>query len=233
MSGMATAKRIPIWRKRGPRRYKLRLLLFFVASVVFVVSARAIPKNPQMLMLFHPAFNLLPGISGYFLAMAGIALPFMQEELKRLDGYRKTRLFLAALLFVIGLGAVISDSVQKQDDKNTATKDRQALTDQVSMLITQLGDAMRLNLQSESQATRNQLSTQITSSQTAIVTANERPPTEYAKLQFSIAEAGDTFPLLSASFRPGEAGKFTIDIFVRNMSRTVSASGARYVDLCL
>lgn len=68
----------------------------------------------------------------------------MAEDLKKLDKYRKTRLTIAAFVFLIGLGAVISDSAQKSADKAEAEEakkgaqlERLNLSNQVTKLIDQ------------------------------------------------------------------------------------------------
>jgi hypothetical protein len=104
-------------------------------SGLFVLATFTVPHMPRTLSVLRPVFNLLPGVAGYFLAMAGVALLFMTEELKKLEGHRKIRLAFATLVFAVGLGAVISDSAQKASDKAEAQSERDALMKQISTLI--------------------------------------------------------------------------------------------------
>jgi hypothetical protein len=79
----------------------------------------------------------MPGVAGYCFAMVGVALLFMADDLKRLDKYRKTRLVIAAVVFLVGLGAVVSDNAQKINDRKEADGDRHVLNGQVTELQTQ------------------------------------------------------------------------------------------------
>jgi hypothetical protein len=113
-----------------------------VLTVLFVLGVRIIPKHPRLFGPLQWFFNLLPGITGYFFAMAGVALLFMQDDLERLKERRGARLAIAALIFLMGLGAVVSDSAQKTQDRNEAkserdkaAKEREDLTRQVLTLI--------------------------------------------------------------------------------------------------
>jgi hypothetical protein len=80
------------------------------------------------------AFDLLPDLAAIFLAVllaaVGMALLFLPEELKRLEEHRRTRVLIAALLLAIGVifgvGGVISDLVQKHEEKEAAAADRTA-----------------------------------------------------------------------------------------------------------
>src|SRR5579863_1368404 len=96
---------------------------------------------PRMLALIRPAFLFLPDLVGYVFAMAGLSLIFMPEELKLLDKYRRTRLGIALVIFLVGLGAVISNSVQKQEDSRSAQSERdnaRAERDKLMMQIARL-----------------------------------------------------------------------------------------------
>jgi hypothetical protein len=92
---------------------------------------------PSVLAWFQAVFNFMPGIAGYCFAMAGVALLFMADDLKRLDKFRKTRLVIAGIVFLVGLGAVISDNAAKIKDRQEADSDRHSLNSQVTELLTQ------------------------------------------------------------------------------------------------
>jgi len=129
---------MPIWKK--PPAYwpfVLRLLFLSLATFLFVFAARKLADIPRVVSILLPIFNLLPDVTGYFFAMAGVALLFMSDYLKKLDDYRKTRLLIAAIIFLVGLGAVISNSAQKTADKKESDSKSQKLTDQVTSLIGQ------------------------------------------------------------------------------------------------
>jgi hypothetical protein len=112
------------------------LLLWAIGLLVlFVLAPSTLARIPQIRGVLQPVFNLLPGVAGYFLAMASFAFLFMSEELKRLERHRKIRIAVAALVFAVGLGAVISDSAQKTEDKTTAQTERKELMKQISTLI--------------------------------------------------------------------------------------------------
>jgi hypothetical protein len=55
------------------------------------------------------------------MAMVGVALVFIADDLKRLERHRTARLVIAAGIFLVGLLAVVSNSKQKADDKNKQT----------------------------------------------------------------------------------------------------------------
>jgi hypothetical protein len=127
-----------IWKQRSAYwPFVLRLLLLVVATFLFVFATRKLAGIPRVVSTLLPIFNLLPDVTGYFFAMAGVALLFMPDDLKRLEEYRKTRLVIAALIFLVGLGAVISNSAQKTTDKKESDNKSQKLTDQVTSLIGQ------------------------------------------------------------------------------------------------
>jgi hypothetical protein len=110
-------------------------VVLLALTAMFLFGVREIPKQPRIFGLFQLAFSFLPGLTGYFFAMAGVALLFMQDDLKKLDEHRAIRLFIAAFIFLVGLGAVVSDSVQKSQDKAEAQHERDELTKQVLTLI--------------------------------------------------------------------------------------------------
>jgi len=122
----------------SPRtRIVTKSLFLLLATGTFVFAAHKLTGFPQIVSVVVPIFNLLPDITGYFFAMAGVALIFMPDDLKKLEGYRKIRLAIAAVIFLIGLGAVISNSAQKATDKKVSDDKSQMLTDQVTSLIDQ------------------------------------------------------------------------------------------------
>lgn len=67
--------------------------------------------------------------------MAGVALLFMPDDLKKLERHRKTRLAIAGLIFIFGLLAVVSDSQQKAAETERAAKERKELTEQIHVLV--------------------------------------------------------------------------------------------------
>lgn len=118
-------------------RIVTKSLFLLLVTVSFVFAARNLVSFPRIVSVLLPIFNLLPDITGYFFAMAGVALIFMPDDLKKLEEYRRTRLVIATLIFLIGLGAVISNSAQKAADKRESDGKSQKLTDQVTSLIGQ------------------------------------------------------------------------------------------------
>ncbi len=122
----------------SPRtRIITKALFLMLATVTFVFAVHKLAGFPRIVSVLVPIFNLLSDITGYFFAMAGVALIFMPDDLKKLEGYRRTRLVIATLIFIIGLGAVISNSAQKAADKRESDGKSQKLTDQVTSLIGQ------------------------------------------------------------------------------------------------
>jgi hypothetical protein len=95
---------------------------------------------PRTLAFLRPEFFILPDLVGYVLAMVGLSLVFMPEEMKILEKLRKTRRGIALVVFLIGLGAVISNSVQKQEDKETAAIDRKDAKTERDRLTAQISD---------------------------------------------------------------------------------------------
>jgi hypothetical protein len=141
---MAAHQRTPIWRKSHRPAWAWKVFLVAILTAIFAVLLREIPKMPRTLSVFRSVFDFTPGIAGYFVAAGGVALLFMTDDLKRLEKYRKTRLGIAAIVFMLGLGAVVSDNAQKLDERKAAKAerdesdgDRHALTKQVTELITQ------------------------------------------------------------------------------------------------
>jgi hypothetical protein len=83
------------------------------------------------------AFNALPDIAaillGLILAAAGLMLPLLTEELKRLEGQRKTRVRIAVVLLataaLFGAGGVISNYVQREEESARTEAYRKQLFD--------------------------------------------------------------------------------------------------------
>lgn len=164
----------------------LCVLIFVAISAVFVLAVLIVPNNPRLVKLLRPMFDLLPGISGYFLAMIGIAVLFVEEYLKRLKKYRRLRLIIALVVFIIGVGAVVSDSLQKQEAKEAATADRNAakierdkLMDQIAKLTDAQASAMQeaksaraetLSVRAELVEAQRQLMGQISKTETVLAT---------------------------------------------------------------
>ena len=120
-----------------PNTVITKALFLLFATILFVSAARKLTSFPRVVAVLLPIFNLLPDVTGYFFAMAGVALLFMPDDLKKLDQHRTIRLIIAAVIFVFGLGAVISNSAQKSADKADSDTKSQKLTDQVTNLINQ------------------------------------------------------------------------------------------------
>ena len=90
----------------SPRaRIVTKSAFLLLVTISFVFAARSLADFPRVVSVLLPIFNLLPDITGYFFAMAGVALIFMPDDLKKLEEYRRTRLVIATLIFLIGLGA--------------------------------------------------------------------------------------------------------------------------------
>jgi uncharacterized protein HemX len=123
---------------------------------------------------------------------------FMPEDLKRLEKHRKVRLGLALLIFCIGLGAVVSDSQQKQEDKLTAQSERDAarlernrLSDQVTQLIRAQSESTQAETAAgtEMQTTRTALGAAYKDVNAHIDKTKPLPPA-YAALQFGKSAPG-------------------------------------------
>lgn len=104
------------------------------------------PQMPRTAKFFHDAFDLLPDLAAIFLALLlgglGVALVFLPEELKRLEGKRKARLIIAwslvGIAVLFGAGGVISNAVQKQEDKDAAQEQSKASQDQMGKMLDEL-----------------------------------------------------------------------------------------------
>jgi hypothetical protein len=129
-----------------------RVTLFILSMVAAAGALSQVHKMPRTLAAFRFAFDLLPDLAAIFLALvlaaAGLALLFLPEELKRLEDQRRLRVIIATVLLAIGVvfggGGVVSDLVQKHEDKTAAAeekteakKERDKLTDQIGELIKQ------------------------------------------------------------------------------------------------
>jgi hypothetical protein len=139
---MPAKPRVPVWKAldfAGRSRKRRAIVQFIVFAVILlicvVVGIRYVPQISFAINILQVVFNLIPDLAGYFLAMAGVALLFLTKELEQLERYRKLRFGLATFIFVVGLGAVVSNSSQKSADKESAEKERAELTAQISMLI--------------------------------------------------------------------------------------------------
>jgi hypothetical protein len=75
--------------------------------------------------------QLLPDVSAYFLAAVGAMLPFMTELSAVLERRTKTRLTLAAVLFLLGVSGIVSNRQQRKQDRD----DRLILVGQIRLLI--------------------------------------------------------------------------------------------------
>jgi len=62
-------------------------------------------------------FDSLPDIVSFVLAAVSLCLLFTPELSARLDKHKKTRLLLAAVIFLLGIGAIISNKRQKAAEK--------------------------------------------------------------------------------------------------------------------
>jgi hypothetical protein len=86
---------------------------------------------------------LLPDLAAIFLALflaaAGMALFFVPEMLRQLEDRKMIRMSLAAGLVVVGIlfgaGGVISNSVQKAEERAAADQERKELRSQITKLI--------------------------------------------------------------------------------------------------
>jgi hypothetical protein len=135
-----------------------RWILGIAMVCLFVFLATQIPKMPRTMAILRPIFFLLPDTVAFVLALVGVALIFMAEELKRLDGKPIIRWVIAIIIFLFGLGAVISNSAQKAQDKQDAQKDRDKLLD--ALIGVQRTDDQILNLiQQASRSTSSTLKT--------------------------------------------------------------------------
>jgi hypothetical protein len=168
---------------------------------------------------------------------------FMPEDLKRLEKHRKVRLGLALLIFCIGLGAVVSDSQQKQEDKLTAQSERDAarlernrLSDQVTQLIRAQSESTQAETAAgtEMQTTRTALGAAYKDVNAHIDKTKPLPPA-YAALQFSfwVDDLLADFPVKVKSIMPTLLdGTFSIDLTVRNVSDTPAKQAEVWIQLC-
>src|SRR5690349_16687692 len=65
-------------------------------------------------------FYELPDFASLFLAAVGVAVIFLPHLLKKLEHYKTTSKIIAFVIVAIGVGAVISSSAQKTEDKRVA-----------------------------------------------------------------------------------------------------------------
>ena len=63
-------------------------------------------------------FFALPGIVAFFVAAAALAVIYMEELQQKLKDRRAIRWIVAAVLLLMGVGAFVSDRVQKSQDIN-------------------------------------------------------------------------------------------------------------------
>jgi hypothetical protein len=111
-----------------------RLVSVAILLVAILFSIFEVPRMPRTLHLLRFSFDLLPDLAAIFLAVVlaavGIALLFLPEELKRLEEHRRVRVFIAAALLgigvIFGVGGVVSDLVQKHEEREQAEADRNA-----------------------------------------------------------------------------------------------------------
>src|SRR6266568_4901833 len=109
-----------------------RLVWIVIMLAVVLFSILEVPRMPRVLRLLRFGFDLLPDLAAIFLAVllaaVGIALLFLPEELKRLEEHRRTRVLIAAALLgigvIFGVGGVVSDLVQKHEEREQAEVDR-------------------------------------------------------------------------------------------------------------
>ena len=82
-------------------------------------------------------FYLLPDLAGILLAALSLAVIFMSEAIQKLEkpNLKWLRWTLATIFIFVGVGGVISNSMQKSEDKAKAEGDRQTLIGQVGQLI--------------------------------------------------------------------------------------------------
>ena len=64
-------------------------------------------------------FDSLPDIVSFVLAAVSLGLLFIPEFSASLDKHKKKRLLLATIIFVLGIGAIISNQRQKAAEKET------------------------------------------------------------------------------------------------------------------
>jgi len=168
------------------------ILTSAAVTALFFVLIRLLPQVPRILLVMRAVFNFVPDVAAYFLAMAGVALPFMPDYLSKLEQHKKTRLLIAAVVFMVGVGAVISNSSQKFEDKVNAQADRRQLTNQLSVLVNSLADAIgkRTDQSLAAQKTeRDNFITKLKSIQADVSKLNAvRPDSEYDNLVSKVAE---------------------------------------------
>jgi hypothetical protein len=88
-----------------------------------------------IMKLLEFLFYSLPDFAGIFLAATGLALIFVPELQQKLEKRKRVRWVLAAIISFIGIGGVISNSIQKSADKDAAKAERSALNNQIKSLI--------------------------------------------------------------------------------------------------
>jgi hypothetical protein len=123
-------ERVPIWKARKSfvvpvARIVLPVVLILV---LFLLSRHYVPGMPLVAKTLVGFYSLLPGITSYLFATAGFALMFMPDDLKKLERHRTARLIIAAVLMLLGLGAVLSESVQKSEEATAANAERMTAT---------------------------------------------------------------------------------------------------------
>jgi hypothetical protein len=88
-------------------------------------------------------FDQLPGVVAFLIAAFGVAIIYMNELQAGLKDKRRARWLIAVVLVLFGVGAFISDTTQKNQDKaeleaerNSAREDRKMFLQQTNQLLT-------------------------------------------------------------------------------------------------
>ena len=79
-------------------------------------------------------FNLLPDFIGLVLAAAGLAVIFVPEAIKSLEQKPSLRRALAIFLVVLGIGALVSNTIQHHQEGNKQEQEQQSFQNQINTL---------------------------------------------------------------------------------------------------
>lgn len=129
-------RRIPVWKTRRWHWGRWSSLVGFGLAIgLLAVGSFAPDILVAPFLAVRPVFDFLPDLVAFVFAMLGFAFMFIPEILAMLSRHRHLRLVIAVVTFLIGLGALVSSSVQKQEAAEAAKTERDTLMNQVSNLI--------------------------------------------------------------------------------------------------
>jgi hypothetical protein len=85
--------------------------------------------------LLTAAYNILPDFAALVLAAFGVAALFLTDLFDKLKPWRNTRWALGIIISFFGVGALLSNSAQKLQEKTRSDAERSELTGQINHLL--------------------------------------------------------------------------------------------------